>query len=83
MYYYYSDPADPANSPFSNCSNLYYCFMINLDNGFKQDPGVVGNENFVTFSNVLVNFSYLFVIKLLLGEIVGAIIVDKFAEIRE
>ncbi len=40
MYYYYADSASDA---FTNCTNLYFCFMINLDYGFKQDPGVVGD----------------------------------------
>jgi len=33
--------------------------------------------------DVILNFAYLFVIKLIITEIIGAIIVDKFADMRE
>ncbi len=58
--------------------------------GFKQDAGIVGETNsdvnaFVDakFGDVLLNFVYLFIIKLIISEIIGAIIVDKFADMRE
>ncbi len=63
--------------------------MFSLDQGFKQDPGVVGKslgnkDTFVDalFGDVILNFTYLFVIKLIISEIIGAIIVDKFADMR-
>jgi hypothetical protein len=33
--------------------------------------------------DVLVNFSYLFIIKVIMDQVIGAIIVDKFAQIRQ
>jgi len=62
-----------------------------LSIGFKADAGFVGykdeenlDQNFVnvTFLDVLVNFSYLFIIKVIMDQVIGAIIVDKFAQIR-
>ena len=35
------------------------------------------------FGDVVLNFIYLFIIKLIISEIIGAIIVDKFADMRE
>jgi len=35
-----------------------------------------------TLVHVLVNFIYLFIIKVIIEQIIGAIMVDKFAEIR-
>lgn len=64
--------------------------MYAIDKGFKDDPGVVGSTlgDINTFTDALVgdvilNFTYLFVIKLIISEIIGAIIVDKFADMRE
>lgn len=64
--------------------------MYAIDKGFKADPGVVGKTlgDINTFTDALVgdvilNFTYLFVIKLIISEIIGAIIVDKFADMRE
>lgn len=64
--------------------------MFSLDMGFKQDAGMVANTNsdvtaFVDakFGDVVLNFVYLFIIKLIISEIIGAIIVDKFADMRE
>jgi hypothetical protein len=64
--------------------------MFSLDQGFKQDAGMVSstNSDVVTFvdssiTDVIMNFAYLFIIKLIISEIIGAIIVDKFAGMRE
>jgi hypothetical protein len=63
--------------------------MFSLDQGFKADAGVVAKTNgdvnaFVNakFGDVVLNFIYLFIIKLIISEIIGAIIVDKFADMR-
>lgn len=85
IYYYYGQRF------YSDiCTNLYFCFVYSVDQGFKQDPGVVGLSygdvnTFVDalFGDVVLNFTYLFVIKLIISEIIGAIIVDKFADMRE
>ena len=87
LYFYYGS-GDYAD----NCQTLYYCFIFALSIGFKADAGFVGlydgtylENNFatVTFWNVLVNFSYLFIIKVIMDQVIGAIIVDKFAQIRQ
>lgn len=56
------------------CTNLYFCFMFSLDQGFKQDAGMVASTNsdvytFVdaTFTDVIINFIYLFIIKLIIS----------------
>jgi len=86
LYFYY------GNKDYSvNCASLYYCFIFALSIGFKADAGFVGaydgtylgnNYSTVTFWDVLVNFCYLFIIKVIMDQVIGAIIVDKFAQIR-
>lgn len=87
LYFYYGN-RDYA--PY--CGSLYYCFIFALSIGFKADAGFVGindgtylSNNFatVTFFDVLVNFCYLFIIKVIMDQVIGAIIVDKFAQIRQ
>ena len=87
LYFYYGSRADYS----ANCGTLYYCFVFSLSIGFKADQGFVGlydgdyfNTNFstVTIWDVLVNFCYLFIIKVIMDQVIGAIIVDKFAQIR-
>ncbi len=87
LYFYYG-----SGDYSANCGTLYYCFIFALSIGFKADAGFVGlydqdylqsNFSTVTFWNVLVNFSYLFIIKVIMDQVIGAIIVDKFAQIRE
>ncbi len=87
LYFYYG-----SGDYKENCGTLYYCFIFALSIGFKADAGFVGlydqtylanNFQTVTFWNVLVNFSYLFIIKVIMDQVIGAIIVDKFAQIRE
>ncbi len=41
--------------------------MISLDRGFKQDAGMVGDAENISFGNVLLNFIYLFIIKLIIS----------------
>jgi hypothetical protein len=88
LYFYYGSRQDYI----ANCGTLYYCFVFALSIGFKADAGFVGlydgdrignNFNEVTILDVLVNFSYLFIIKVIMDQVIGAIIVDKFAQIRE
>jgi len=88
LYFYYGSRLDYQ----ANCGTLYYCFAFALSIGFKTDAGFVGeydsnyfSNNFasVSFWDVLVNFSYLFIIKVIMDQVIGAIIVDKFAQIRE
>jgi len=69
IYYYYGEAVYP-----DACTNLYFCFMFSLDQGFKQDAGVVSEtnsdkESFVNaqFSDVILNFIYLFIIKLIIS----------------
>lgn len=87
LYFYYG-----SGNYYQNCSTLYYCFIFALSIGFKADAGFVGlydstllGNNFVgvSFWDVLVNFSYLFIIKVIMDQVIGAIIVDKFAQIRQ
>jgi hypothetical protein len=87
LYFYYG-----SRDYSVNCGTLYYCFVFALSIGFKQDAGFVGlydgdylanNYSTVSFWDVLVNFSYLFIIKVIMDQVIGAIIVDKFAQIRE
>jgi hypothetical protein len=60
----------------------------------RADAGIAGyNDNnpdsvvdiFANYpiEDVLVNFLYLFVIKMVIDQIIGAIIIDKFAALRE
>lgn len=86
LYFYYGNTDYQAN-----CATLYYCFIFALSIGFKADAGFVGlydgnkladNFSTVSFWDVLVNFSYLFIIKVIMDQVIGAIIVDKFAQIR-
>ncbi len=88
LYFYYGSRTDYG----ANCGTLYYCFIFAISIGFKTDQGFVGaydsdyfatNYSTVTFQDVLVNFSYLFIIKVIMDQVIGAIIVDKFAQIRE
>jgi len=56
---------------------MYFCLIFSLDQGFKQDAGIVGgtvNSNNVLqdflnngFFDVVINFIYLFIIKLIIG----------------
>ena len=67
--------------------------MFSLDNGFKADAGLVGFTDdedtilndflSVNILDVTVNFVYLFIIKVIIDQIIGAIMVDKFAQMRE
>ena len=87
IYYYAASAQFPAE-----CATLYYCLVFSLDNGFRADAGLVGytddEDTILTdfleknFADVLINFVYLFVIKVMIDQIIGAIMVDKFAEIR-
>lgn len=88
LYFYYGTRQDYS----ANCGTLYYCFVFSLSIGFKTDAGFVGlydgdyfSSNYETVSllDVLVNFCYLFIIKVIMDQVIGAIIVDKFAQIRE
>lgn len=88
LYFYYGWRSDYS----ANCETLYYCFTFALSIGFKTDAGFVGlydpnyfSESYlnVSFWDVLVNFCYLFIIKVIMDQVIGAIIVDKFAQIRE
>lgn len=88
LYFYYGKKDDYK----ANCGTLYYCFTFALSIGFKTDAGFVGeydstyfdtNYTSVSFWDVLVNFCYLFIIKVIMDQVIGAIIVDKFAQIRE
>jgi len=88
LYFYYGSRSDYI----ANCGTLYYCFVFSLSIGFKADQGFVGlydsdyfstNFSTVTIWDVLVNFCYLFIIKVIMDQVIGAIIVDKFAQIRE
>jgi hypothetical protein len=88
LYFYYGSRSDFS----ANCGTLYYCFVFSLSIGFKTDAGFVGlydsdyfanNYSTVSFWDVLINFSYLFIIKVIMDQVIGAIIVDKFAQIRE
>lgn len=73
----------------SECSTLYNCFVFSLDLGFRTDSGVAGYtdssdtilDNYMskTFLNVFINFVYLLIIKVIIEQIIGAIMVDKFA----
>jgi hypothetical protein len=86
VYFYYNSQFDPCNS------TLYRCLSFGLDIALKADSGVVGyNDNpdtiiqdFIndTFFDVLFDFVYLFIIKIIVEQVLGAIIVDKFAQIR-
>lgn len=87
LYFYYGPRSDYGQ----NCTTLYYCFAFALSVGFKTDPGFVGeydgdyftsNYSTVSFWDVFVNFCYLFIIKVIMDQVIGAIIVDKFAQIR-
>ena len=87
LYFYYGSRVDYS----ANCGTLYYCFVFALSIGFKADQGFVGlydgdyfltNFSTVTIWDVLVNFCYLFIIKVIMDQVIGAIIVDKFAQIR-
>lgn len=87
LYFYYGSRADYS----ANCATLYYCFVFSLSIGFKTDQGFVGlydgdyfgtNYETVSIWDVLVNFCYLFIIKVIMDQVIGAIIVDKFAQIR-
>jgi hypothetical protein len=86
LYFYYG-----SGDYVPNCGSLYYCFIFALSIGFKADAGFVGaydgtylgnNYSTVKFWDVLVNFCYLFIIKVIMDQVIGAIIVDKFAQIR-
>ena len=86
LYYYYG-----SGAYIVNCRTFYYCFVFALSIGFKTDPGFVGlydqdklfqNYSTVAFTDVLMNFFYLFIIKVIMDQVIGAIIVDKFAQIR-
>ena len=88
LYFYYGW----RNDYQANCGTLYYCFTFALSIGFKTDAGFVGeydgdyfDQNYanVSFWDVFVNFCYLFIIKVIMDQVIGAIIVDKFAQIRE
>lgn len=56
---------------------MYFCLIFSLDQGFKQDAGIVGgtvdgNNILVDFLNndfvdVIINFIYLLIIKLIIG----------------
>jgi hypothetical protein len=56
---------------------MYFCLIFSLDQGFKQDAGIVGGtvngdiilEDFLNndFFDVVINFIYLFIIKLIIG----------------
>lgn len=73
IYYHYGQKKFYA----APCQNLYYCLIFSIDQGFKFDPGMVGNTvdplnvlgDFVniSFLDVLINFVYLFIIKLIIG----------------
>lgn len=84
-----------ASSDFpAECSTFYYCFVFSIDIGFRADAGLVGyadDEDTIlgvysaqsAFQNVLLNFIYLFIVKMIIEQIIGAIIVDKFVALRE
>ena len=75
------------------CATLYNCFVFSVDVGFKQDAGLAGYVDdsdtlFTAYANenlgeILINFTYLFIIKVIIEQIIGAIIVDKFVALRE
>jgi hypothetical protein len=82
------------NASYEPCSHsLFACLSFGLDVALKTDFGVVGyNDNPQTITTdflnstifeVLFHFVYLFIIKIIVEQVLGAIIVDKFAQIRE
>lgn len=82
------------NSAYAPCSGtLYSCLSFGVDTALKTDFGIVGyndSPNTIlsdflgdTIFDVLFDLVYLFVIKIVIEQVMGAIIVDKFAQIRE
>lgn len=81
------------STEYASCQgSLFSCLSFGLDIALKTDFGVIGvNDNpntlttdFITDNifNVLFDFVYLFIIKIIIEQVLGAIIVDKFAQIR-
>lgn len=66
--------------------------MFGLDLGLRMDAGIVGYtdnsstilSDFATkkLQDIIINFIYLFAIKVIIEQIIGAIIIDKFAALR-
>ena len=85
IYFAYANKFQPCTG------TLYSCLCFGLDISLKQDPGILGyNDDDILNSyqdygiqNMLFDIVMLFVLVVIVEQVLGAIIVDKFAQIRE
>lgn len=88
VFVYFSEPGvyKPCEGKFYTCLSFSLMFGLISDLGvvsYNDDPATL-LTTFMddTVINVLFDFVYLFVLKIVVGQVLGAIIIDKFAQIR-
>eukprot|EP00347_Sterkiella_histriomuscorum_P001628 403371295 len=83
--------------PAENCSNLLRCFLVTIDQTFKQNGGVGSfmdapyktssddddGQQQILYSRLVYDFLFNFFLIILIVQMISGIIIDKFGALRE
>ena len=90
-FYYFREDFTPegTNSTNPRCQDLFRCFFITLDKGFKHDGGLGGylqprelGVSELSYQRLLYDFLYNVLLIVVLLNIVFGVIIDRFAALR-
>ena len=76
------------------CDNLLTCVMVNIDQTFKNDGGIGSylsnsyelddsQKVHISYYRIIFDNIFNFIVLMLIVELLGGIIIDKFSELRE
>jgi hypothetical protein len=71
----------PDNDGAFDCQSLFRCFETHLDLGFKSSP-LWGRDDRVPGLSTFYDFSYFFLVNVILVSVITGVVIDAFGELR-